>query len=100
MVRPQTPPETPASTKPIPVAPSSDAWAGASFQWELPPSITTSPRSSTDPSAVTVERVGSPEGTITQTARGGVSSSRSSSSVEAPRAPSLTLAATASGLRS
>ena len=38
------------------------------------------------PSALTVDSVGSPEGTITQTARGGESASTSASSVDTPGA--------------
>ena len=55
---------------------TSCTWSSVYF--ELPPSMTTSPGLSSSLSSLTVARVGSPEGTITQTTRGADSASTSS----------------------
>jgi len=59
-----------------------------------------SPAARIRPSALTVDSVGSPDGTITHTARGVDSPSISASSVETPLAPAASARATASALRS
>jgi hypothetical protein len=74
------PPLVPASMKPIPSSCSAAARRTLSRQLELPPSITTSPGSSSSPRRVTVPSVGSPAGTITHTTRGASSAATSSSS--------------------
>ncbi len=62
--------------------------------------MTASPDSSSAATAVTVCSVISPAGTITQTARGGLSFCASSASEAAPSAPSSASAAVASALTS
>ena len=66
---------------------SASACTLSSVNLELPPSTTTSPALSSSPSSRTVARVGSPEGTITQTTRGASrASTRASQAVDVPRA--------------
>ena len=61
------PPETPQSTKPIPLGFNIFACAMSSVKRELPPSMTRSPLSSSSASLAMVSWVGAPDGTITQT---------------------------------
>ena len=94
------PPLVPASTYSSRLAPSTCARRTSSWKFVLPPSMIASPADSSLPSALTVDSVGSPEGTITQTARGGESASTRVSSVDTPLAPAAPARATASALRS
>src|SRR6476620_1465685 len=64
------PPETPQSTKPIPLAFNIFACSMSSVKRELPPSMTRSPLSSRSPSLEMVSWVAGPAGTITHTVRG------------------------------
>src|SRR4051812_27980452 len=64
---------------------TSCTWSSVNF--ELPPSTTTSPSLSSSPSSLTVARVGSPEGTITQTTRGASSASTRASRLSTSRLP-------------
>src|SRR3954454_19450260 len=66
---------------------TSCTWSSVNF--ELPPSTTTSPGLSRSPSSLTVARVGSPEGTITQTTRGASSASTRAGSESTSRFPGL-----------
>jgi hypothetical protein len=84
----------------MPFGASASARRLSSVQRVLPPSMTTSPASSSSPSFMTVCSVGSPAGTITHTARGRSSFRTSSSSEEAPVAPCDSASCTASSLKS
>src|SRR3954453_9682673 len=69
----------------MPFSPSMSACTLSSVNLELPPSTTTSPGLSSSPSSLTVARVGSPAGTMTQTTRGAVSASTSAGSESTSR---------------
>ncbi len=79
--RPQTPPETPQSTKRMPFFARNSACTASSVNRELPPSMTRSPLDSTPASAWMTSSVIFPDGTITQTTRGSGSASASASRV-------------------
>ena len=70
----------------MPLGSSAAACAWSSVYRELPPSMMMSPASSASPSEATVARVGSPEGTITQTTRGAESAAASASRLSTSRA--------------
>ena len=70
---------------PMPSSASRAARRTLSRQFELPPSITTSPGASKDERASTVCSVGSPAGTITHRIRGVARASTHASSVETSR---------------
>src|SRR5215210_1975323 len=63
------------------------SWIWSSVYFELPPSTITSPGSSSPASSLTVSRVGSPAGTITQTTRGACSVCTSASRLSTSRLP-------------
>ena len=69
----------------MPLGANAAACAWSSVYRELPPSMMMSPASSTSPSEATVARVGSPDGTITQTTRGVRSAATSASSESTSR---------------
>src|SRR2546422_3212768 len=94
------PPLVPASTNSMPFASSAFARRIESRKFELPPSITMSPRVRWGTSCSIVLSTACPDGTITQATRRPVSCLQTSARSRAPFAPSCTCAWIASELRS
>src|SRR5437867_541674 len=94
------PPLVPASTYWMRGSASPCARRTSSWKFEFPPSMMMSPADSSDVSALIVDSVGSPAGTISQTARGEESADTTAASDATPWAPAAAARATASGLRS
>src|SRR5438128_1170836 len=94
------PPLVPTSMNSIPRAVSASARRCESRKFELPPSMTTSPRARCGTSWSMVLSTGAPAGTITQTTRRGGRSRATSARSFAALTPFPTCALTASALRS
>ncbi len=97
---PSSPPEIPAPTKWIPRSRSSRSRRRVSSKWALPPSMMTSPSSSSGANSWITASVGSPAFTMTTRRRGRSSAATNSSGVRAAtKSPSVPNSSTRESVR-